>query len=187
MPEPVPGICPSKAAGLIEGAGEKSYESKTSRRGVSPHHGRGIPSLSPYPAHGRGSFRAEDPRGHCRAATPWHPQPEEPRRPGVGSTQTERKQTGELWRPSGSTLLETVWGGCRSWNRSYGQEGLILRPDVRRNFTPAIPGPFSVCFGDCVLTHHFITPKNTCSDAVTQDTLNRVDIYLALHKLFIVS
>lgn len=35
--EPVPGICPSKAAGLIKGAGEKSYESKTSLRGESPH------------------------------------------------------------------------------------------------------------------------------------------------------
>lgn len=85
--EPVPAICPSKAAGVLEGAGEKSYESKTSLgRVTSPGkwHSITFPIFCPWEASRGGDAPGQKTgQDHCRAATPWHPRPEEPRRPVV--------------------------------------------------------------------------------------------------------
>ena len=119
---------------------------------------------------------------------------------GAGSRQGEIKQARTLegqdaspeednrTAPAGPAESPSYWSPGE--DRKGTRRGhLTLKTGSLRDafFPPTVLLFFSICIGELCFGSLIHTLKNTCSKAITQDALNRLDICLALHKPFIVS
>ena len=195
---------PTKLLVSSEGASEKNYEQQDRSHGfVWPDPRSGTPSLSPSSVHepwgtrfthtrGRGGrHRGMETRklGSLESCIQLHGTHEMKSRGGGGAFWTPGR---EAWQVSfehskGKTSLVVVLVMMGIGNRGNGREHLTLKT---RSLAETYFLPYNSIFfyfGELFLTHQFITLKSTYYKAITQDMLNIVDIYLALHKFFIVS